>query len=123
MAGSTLGSDDFEYDNGDGCASFPHVFDSQYCTKAVGIANGNNNGTFRPESSITREELATMLSDYAKRVGLRGLRACRAARRTPDVRLGRGVRSMSRRERHRGQRRRREPGSEDHARRGRGHSR
>ncbi|WP_417302596.1 S-layer homology domain-containing protein [Ellagibacter isourolithinifaciens] len=75
MAGGTLDSSDFEYDNNDGYASFADVDGSQYYAKAVawakaaGVVNGYDDGTFRPENSITREEFAAMLANYAKKVG------------------------------------------------------
>lgn len=72
MAGGTLGAADFEYDNNGGYASFADVDGSQYYAKAVawakaaGVVNGYGDGTFKPESPITREEFAVMLSNYAK---------------------------------------------------------
>ena len=75
MAGGNLGAADFEYDNNSGFASFSDVDGSQYYAKAVawakaaGVVNGYADGTFRPESSITREEFAAMLANYAKKVG------------------------------------------------------
>ena len=75
MAGGTLGAADFEYDNNGGYASFADVDGSQYYAKAVawakaaGVVNGYGDGTFKPESPITREEFAVMLSNYAKKVG------------------------------------------------------
>lgn len=75
MAGGTLGSNDFEYDNNGGYASFADVDGSQYYAQAVawakaaGVVNGYDDGTFRPENSITREEFAAMLANYAKKVG------------------------------------------------------
>ena len=75
MAGGTLGAADFEYDNNGGYASFSDVDGGQYYAKAVawakaaGVVNGYDDGTFRPENSITREEFAAMLANYAKKVG------------------------------------------------------
>ena len=75
MAGGELGSADFEYDNNGGFASFSDVDGGQYYAKAVawakaaGVVNGYDDGTFRPENSITREEFAAMLANYAKKVG------------------------------------------------------
>lgn len=75
MAGGTLGAPDFKYDNNGGYASFADVDGSQYYAKAVawakaaGVVNGYGDGTFKPESPITREEFAVMLSNYAKVTG------------------------------------------------------
>ena len=75
MAGGTLGAADFEYDNNGGYASFADVDGSQYYARAVawakaaGVVNGYGDGTFKPESPITREEFAVMLSNYAKVTG------------------------------------------------------
>ncbi len=75
MANGNLESGDFEYDNNGGYTSFDDVDGSQYYAKAVawakaaGIVNGYGDGTFKPENSITREEFAVMLANYAKKVG------------------------------------------------------
>ena len=54
---------------------FPDVSSGQYYGKAVkwaaskGIVNGYNNGNFGPNDNITREQLATILYNYAKYKG------------------------------------------------------
>ena len=75
MGGNKVKIDDFQYDNDGGYASFSDVDGSQYYAQAVawakaaGVVNGYDDGTFRPENSITREEFAAMLANYAKKVG------------------------------------------------------
>ena len=56
--------------------SFPDVPSDQYYSVAVtwaannGIVNGYGDGTFRPGTNVTREQLATMLYNYASVLGL-----------------------------------------------------
>ena len=60
---------------GSGAKSFPDVKGGAYYYAAVrwasgaGVVNGNSDGTFRPNDNVTREQLAVMLSNYARRVG------------------------------------------------------
>ena len=35
--------------------------------KQAGVVNGNGDGTFRPDANVTREELAAMLANFAKK--------------------------------------------------------
>lgn len=62
-------------DQAEAAANFTDVADTWY-TDAVawaaetGVVNGYGNGTFVPEKSITREELAVMVYRYAKSLGL-----------------------------------------------------
>lgn len=58
-----------------GVKDFPDVNTTEYYAKAVrwasknGVVNGYNNGTFGPNDNITREQLATILCNYAKYKG------------------------------------------------------
>ena len=58
-----------------GYKSFDDVDGKMYYGKAIawakqsGIVNGYGDGTFKPENSITREEFAVMLANYAKKLG------------------------------------------------------
>ena len=55
-----------------GVKDFPDVNSKEYYAKAIrwatktGVVNGYNNGNFGPNDSITREQLATILSNYAR---------------------------------------------------------
>lgn len=57
-----------------GSRVFPDVRQSDYFYLAVkwagtaGVVNGNADGTFRPNDNVTREQLAVMLANYARRV-------------------------------------------------------
>ena len=61
---------------GAGAKSFPDAKPGAYYYSAVrwasgaGVVNGNADGTFRPNDNVTREQLAVMLSNYARRVGM-----------------------------------------------------
>lgn len=58
-----------------GGKAFPDVKSTAYYAKAVawassaGVVNGYANGKFGPNDPITREQLAVMVTNYAKRVG------------------------------------------------------
>ena len=58
-----------------GSRSFPDVKSDAYYYQAVrwagslGVVNGHADGTFRPADKVTREQLAVMLANYARRVG------------------------------------------------------
>ena len=60
---------------GAGAKNFPDVKSGAFYYAAVrwassaGVVNGNADGTFRPNDEVTREQLAVMLSNYAKKVG------------------------------------------------------
>ena len=64
------GSPDVEYST-----KFPDVADEQFYTKPilwaskVGVANGYANGNFGPGDNINREQMATMMYNYAKNEG------------------------------------------------------
>lgn len=64
------GSPDVEYST-----KFPDVADGQFYTKPilwaskVGVANGYANGNFGPGDNINREQMATMMYNYAKNEG------------------------------------------------------
>lgn len=64
------GSPDVEYST-----KFPDVADGQFYTKPilwaskVGVTNGYSNGNFGPGDKINREQMATMMYNYAKNEG------------------------------------------------------
>ena len=72
MAGGQMNESADWYSPIIGWKSFEDVDGTQYYGKAIawakktGVVNGYTDGTFRPEESITREELAAMLANYAK---------------------------------------------------------
>ena len=58
-----------------GTKSFPDVKNGSYYYNAVqwassiGVVSGYENGTFGPDKNVTREQLAVMLANYARKVG------------------------------------------------------
>ena len=76
MANGSIGTDDdFGYDDNHGyITGFNDVDGKAYYGKAIawakaaGVANGSN-GSFRPNDSITREEFAALLCNFAKAKG------------------------------------------------------
>ncbi len=56
-------------------STFPDVPENKWYAAAVGwaqskgLVNGFEDGTFRPEESVTVEQLATLLNNYAKQKG------------------------------------------------------
>ncbi len=58
-----------------GGSAFPDVPENKYYTKAViwaqneGVVNGFNDGTYRPNDNVTREQLATILYRYSQANG------------------------------------------------------
>lgn len=65
----------FEYSTNTGYKSFGDVDGTQYYGKAVawakqaGVVNGYGDGTFKADQSVTREEFAKMLANYAQKFG------------------------------------------------------
>ena len=65
----------YEYTTTGGYKSYDDVDGSQYYGKAVawakqaGVVNGYGDGTFKAEQSVTREEFACMLANYAQKFG------------------------------------------------------
>lgn len=75
MANGTVGSDDFQVNEDKSyITGFNDVDGHAYYAKAIawakasGVANGSN-GSFRPNDSITREEFAALLCNFAKAKG------------------------------------------------------
>ena len=65
----------FEYSTTTGYKSFADVDGTQYYGKAVawakqaGVVSGYGDGTFKADQSVTREEFAKMLANYAQKFG------------------------------------------------------
>ena len=74
MAGADMNENDGFYNEILGWKSFSDVDGKAYYGKAIawakqaGVVNGYGDGTFRPDAPVTREELACMLANYAKKV-------------------------------------------------------
>ncbi len=78
MAGGddVYANDDFSYSNETGYKTgFEDVDGTMYYGKAIawahatGVINGYGDGTFKPEQTITAEEFACMLANYAEAIG------------------------------------------------------
>ncbi|MDN0070032.1 S-layer homology domain-containing protein [Collinsella ihumii] len=78
MAGGddVYANDDFAYSNETGYKTgFEDVDGTMYYGKAIawahatGVINGYGDGTFKPEQTITAEEFACMIANYAKAIG------------------------------------------------------
>ena len=74
MSGADMNENDGSYNEILGWKSFSDVDGKAYYGKAIawakqaGVVNGYGDGTFRPDAPVTREELACMLANYAKKV-------------------------------------------------------
>ena len=74
MAGADMNETDGSYNEVFGWKSFDDVDGKAYYGEAIawakqaGVVNGYGDGTFRPDAPVTREELACMLANYAKKV-------------------------------------------------------
>ncbi len=76
MAGaSDIDNDNFVDEDGNFLTGFSDVNGHAYYAQAIawakqaGVVNGYGDGTFKPESMVTREEFACMLANYAKLTG------------------------------------------------------
>ena len=74
MAGADMNETDGSYNEVYGWKSFDDVNGKAYYGEAIawakqaGVVNGYGDGTFAPDAPVTREELACMLANYAKKV-------------------------------------------------------
>ena len=74
MAGADMNETDGSFNEVFGWKSFDDVDGKAYYGEAIawakqaGVVNGYGDGTFRPDAPVTREELACMLANYAKKV-------------------------------------------------------
>ena len=74
MAGEDMNENDGSYNEILGWKSFDDVNGKAYYGEAIawakqaGVVNGYGDGTFAPDAPVTREELACMLANYAKKV-------------------------------------------------------
>ena len=74
MAGADMNETDGSYNEILGWKSFDDVNGKAYYGEAIawakqaGVVNGYGDGTFAPDAPVTREELACMLANYAKKV-------------------------------------------------------
>ena len=74
MAGADMNETDASYNEVFGWKSFDDVNGKAYYGEAIawakqaGVVNGYGDGTFAPDAPVTREELACMLANYAKKV-------------------------------------------------------
>ena len=74
MAGADMNETDGSYNEVFGWKSFDDVDGKAYYGEAIawakqaGVVNGYGDGTFAPDAPVTREELACMLANYAKKV-------------------------------------------------------
>ncbi len=74
MAGADMNETDGSFNEILGWKSFDDVDGKAYYGEAIawakqaGVVNGYGDGTFRPDAPVTREELACMLANYAKKV-------------------------------------------------------
>ena len=74
MAGADMNETDGSYNEVFGWKSFDDVNGKAYYGEAIawakqaGVVNGYGDGTFAPDAPVTREELACMLANYAKKV-------------------------------------------------------
>ena len=74
MAGADMNETDGSYNEILGWKSFDDVDGKAYYGEAIawakqaGVVNGYGDGTFAPDAPVTREELACMLANYAKKV-------------------------------------------------------
>ena len=76
MAGAPdIDNDNFVDEDGNFLTGFSDVNGHAYYAQAIawakqaGVVNGYGDGTFKPESMVTREEFACMLANYAKLTG------------------------------------------------------
>lgn len=77
MAGGDSSMSDNQYDENYGWQSFEDVDGKMYYAeaiawaKAAGVVHGvGDTGLFEPERSVTREEFATMIANYAEKIGV-----------------------------------------------------
>ena len=74
MAGADMNETDGSFNEVFGWKSFDDVDGKAYYGEAIawakqaGVVNGYGDGTFAPDAPVTREELACMLANYAKKV-------------------------------------------------------
>ena len=74
MAGADMNETDGSFNEVYGWKSFDDVNGKAYYGEAIawakqaGVVNGYGDGTFAPDAPVTREELACMLANYAKKV-------------------------------------------------------
>ena len=74
MAGADMNETDGSFNEVFGWKSFSDVDGKAYYGEAIawakqaGVVNGYGDGTFAPDAPVTREELACMLANYAKKV-------------------------------------------------------
>ena len=74
MAGADMNETDGSFNEVFGWKSFNDVNGKAYYGEAIawakqaGVVNGYGDGTFAPDAPVTREELACMLANYAKKV-------------------------------------------------------
>ena len=91
LAGGEADDSSNWYNEIEGYKSFDDVNGKMYYGKAIawakqtGVVNGYDDGTFRPDQTITREEFAAMLANYAKKVDLFTAPATDALSGMPDA--------------------------------------
>ena len=91
MAGDSVDENSNSYNEVYGYKSFDDVNGKMYYGEAIawaktaGIVHGYDDGTFRPDQTITREEFAAMLANFAQKFGVFEAPAADALAAMPDA--------------------------------------